>query len=230
MELLGTGRSADVYALDGDRVLRRYRDGGHDAREEAAVMAYVAAHGYPVPEVYPELTEDRPADLVMRRLSGPTMLQAVAGGSYDAEEGGRVGARLLRRLHAIPARLSPDPRDRVLHLDLHPDNVMLTPEGPVVIDWCNTAEGPPELDNALSAVILAQVAVSDADPLAAVARPALRGLLAGLGDAMDYGAPLDEAARRRSENVTLSAGEVGLIGAAVELIRDLGGVTPSRRR
>ncbi|MFC8665998.1 phosphotransferase [Streptomyces sp. NPDC057199] len=75
--LLGSGRTADVYALDGhdghddhdgqggldDRdglgdglgggawVLRRYRDGYGDAQAEAAVMEYVRGHGYPVPRV-----------------------------------------------------------------------------------------------------------------------------------------------------------------------------------
>ncbi|MFC7592741.1 phosphotransferase [Nonomuraea antimicrobica] len=51
-ELLGAGRSADVYAIGDGRVLRRYRV-AIDARRETAVMAYVAGHGYPVPEVYP---------------------------------------------------------------------------------------------------------------------------------------------------------------------------------
>ncbi|MEW9553517.1 phosphotransferase [Nonomuraea sp. NPDC050783] len=218
MRLLGSGRTADVYELDGDRVLRRYRD-GHDAREEAAVMAYVAAHGYPVPDVHPELTEGRPTDLVMRRLSGPTMLRAIEDGTYDAAEGGRVGALLLRRLHAIPARRSPDPRDRMLHLDLHPDNVMLTPSGPVVIDWRNSREGPPGLDCAMSAVILAQAAVGGTPELAVPAREALAGLLDGLGEAMDYGDGLDEAARLRSRNATLSREEIDCLDAAVKLIR-----------
>ncbi|MFF0774030.1 phosphotransferase family protein [Nonomuraea wenchangensis] len=219
MELIGVGRSADVYALDDDLVLRRYRD-GHDAREEAAVMAYVAAHGYPVPEVSPGPGGGSPADLVMRRLPGPTLLQAVSGGTYDPVEAGRLTARLLRRLHTIPARRSPDPLDRVLHLDLHPDNVMLTPAGPVVIDWRNSREGRPELDAALSAVILAQVAVDEDSPLAGLARAVLSGLLRELGDVMDRGGrALDEAARLRVADPGLTAEEVGFVDAGVRLIR-----------
>ncbi|GGL92713.1 hypothetical protein GCM10010129_40570 [Streptomyces fumigatiscleroticus] len=67
-------------------------------------------------------------------------------GSPTTEEAGATLADLLRRPHRIPARVSAEPADRVLHLDLHPDNVMLTPGGAVVIDWGNTQEGPPGLD------------------------------------------------------------------------------------
>ncbi|MFF4619577.1 phosphotransferase [Nonomuraea jabiensis] len=51
-DLLGSGRTADVYAIDDERVLRRYRI-PIDARREAAVIAHVAGHGYPVPELHP---------------------------------------------------------------------------------------------------------------------------------------------------------------------------------
>ncbi|NUP78174.1 MAG: phosphotransferase [Nonomuraea sp.] len=177
-KLLGAGRSADVYAFGEGRVLRRYRF-PIDARREAEVMAYVAARGYPVPEVYPG--DHGPADLVMERLSGPTMLQAGLSGGMTPEEAGAILAGLLRRLHEIPARASGDPGHRVLHLDLHPDNVILTARGPVVIDWSNTEEGPPALDCAMSAVILGEVAVDPAGVLAGPARDMLAALLAGLG-------------------------------------------------
>ncbi|MGI5286967.1 phosphotransferase [Nonomuraea polychroma] len=219
-ELVGSGRSADVYAIDGDRVLRRYR-ATVDTRREVAVMAYVARHGFQVPDVYPAVGEGRATDLVMRRLSGPTMLRAVIDGEIAPAEVGRVTGRLLRRLHTIPARVSDDPRDRVLHMDLHPDNVMLTPGGPFVIDWCNSLEGPPGLDCAMSAVIIAQVAVDEESELAVPAREMLVALLSELGAAMDYGDGLDRAMATRGANRSLSAREVALIDAAGTLIREL---------
>jgi aminoglycoside phosphotransferase (APT) family kinase protein len=58
----------------------------------------------------------------------------------------RVLARLHDQLHQIapPAGLRRPfgAGERIMHLDLHPGNVMLTPEGPVVIDWTNAAAGP----------------------------------------------------------------------------------------
>ncbi len=38
--------------------------------------------------------------------------------------------------------------DTLTHLDLHPDNVVLTHDGPVVIDWTNSAIGLAGLDAA----------------------------------------------------------------------------------
>jgi aminoglycoside phosphotransferase (APT) family kinase protein len=43
--------------------------------------------------------------------------------------------------------------DRLLHLDLHPMNVMLTDRGPVVIDWTNAAAGDPLTDVGLTYVL-----------------------------------------------------------------------------
>ncbi|MGW4405624.1 phosphotransferase [Nonomuraea sp. NPDC004702] len=217
-ELLGSGRTADVYAIGEDRVLRRNRFPA-DTRREAEVMAHVAARGYPVPRVHPG--GHGPADLVMERLAGPTMLHAMLDGRMEPREAGTILARLLRGLHEIPARTAADPGHRVLHLDLHPDNVMLTPRGPVVIDWSNAEDGPPALDRAMSAVILAEVAVQPATGMADAARAVLDGLLAGLGDAVPGAEHLAAARARRAANPTLSAAEIAGLGAAVAEITRL---------
>ncbi|WP_328338181.1 phosphotransferase [Streptomyces violaceus] len=214
--LLGSGRRADVYEIDEGWVLRREREGGGDAAAEGAVMEHVRAHGYPVPRVRP--TGSR-TDLVMERLSGPTMLQACLAGTLDVTEAGSILARLLRDLHVLPALRAADPAVRVLHLDLHPENVMLTPDGPRVIDWSNTEEGDPGLDWAASAVILAQAAVSD-DSLATPARAMLAALLA---DSSPLTRPaLTAALRRRAGNPTMSRMEVELLDHAEELILSVG--------
>lgn len=211
--LLGTGRVNDVYELDAGWVLRRNREGWGDALAEGAVMEHVRAHGYPVPRV--RLPDSTSTELVMERLSGPTMLEACLAGSLGAEEAGAMLADLLRRLHAVPARDSAADR-RVLHLDLHPDNVMLTSDGPYVIDWSNTEEGHPGLDWGVSAVILAQVAVGG-EPIADAARAMLAALLADPSRLTDDG--LTQARRRRAANPTMSRREVELLGEAEELIR-----------
>ncbi|MEV6945925.1 aminoglycoside phosphotransferase family protein [Streptomyces sp. NPDC051172] len=212
--LLGTGRVNDVYELDAGWVLRRNREGWGDALAEGAVMEHVRAHGYPVPRV--RLSDSTPTELVMERLSGPTMLEACLAGPLGAEEAGAMLAELLRRLHTVPARDAAD--CRVLHLDLHPDNVILTSEGPYVIDWSNTEEGHPGLDWGISAVILAQVAVGD-EPLADAARAMLAALLADPSQLTDDG--LAQARRRRAANPTMSRREVQLLGKAEELVRTI---------
>lgn len=215
--LLGSGRSADVFEVEGERgwVVRRDRDGWGDAVAEAAVMEHVREHGYPVPAVRAATR----ADLVMERLSGPTMLEAFGTGEVGTREGGVILAGLLRALHAVPARGSGDPAVRVLHLDLHPDNVLLTPDGPKVIDWSNAEEGPPGLDWGMSAVILAQVAVGG-EAYAGPARETLVAMLDGNADRVTEEG-LVEARARRAVNPTMSAGEVQLLGDAEELIRTL---------
>ncbi|GAA2025474.1 phosphotransferase [Catenulispora yoronensis] len=169
-ELIGSGLDADVYALDDSWVLRRTRDRRAQTRE-AAVMAHLHAHGYPVPEVRAD--GGPPEDLVMRRVAGPTLLEAGIAGEVDFGRGGAILADLLVRLHTVPVQESEDEARSsdpvaILHLDLHPMNVILTADGPVVIDWTNTRQGDPALDWAMSALILAQVALDGSD----LSRPA----------------------------------------------------------
>ncbi|MEV0899065.1 phosphotransferase [Actinoplanes sp. NPDC049802] len=177
MDLLGSGREADVYALDEHRVLRRYRR-GDDGSGEAEVMDYLAGHGFPVPRVY---SVDGP-DMIMERLDGRTMPEAFLAGAITVSEGAAILADLHHRLHELPARLSTAPGDRVLHRDLHPENVMLTSRGPVLIDWHNAAEGPAAVDVCLTAIILAQAAADRTHPQASAAAEVLAGFLARTGD------------------------------------------------
>ncbi|MGE7386275.1 phosphotransferase [Streptomyces sp. NPDC004126] len=210
-KLIGAGRTADVFALDEDRVVRRYRD-GEDATGEAVVMAYLAEHGYPVPAVWPGAAA---GELVMRRLSGPTMREALVAGTLSGEQAGELLADLLLRLHAIPPRAGADPTHRIVHLDLHPENVFLTPDGPVVIDWATAQEGPPGLDTAMAALILAQAALTM--PAAAeIARAVLPALVRRLGGT--DGMLLPEARARRAANPTLTQEEIAVLDEAVALI------------
>lgn len=213
-------------------MLRRYRDGWGDAAAEAEVMEYVRGHGYPVPRVRSATR----AEMVLERLSGPTMVEAFAAGLLDPAGAGAILARLLHDLHALPPRShTVPPADsglststappRVLHLDLHPENVIITPHGPQVIDWSNAEEGPPGLDWGISAMILAQVAVDTADSRAEMAHAVLVSLLAhrpdGPSTLTDEG--LVEARSRRAATPTMTARELELMGDAEELVRTLAG-------
>ncbi len=157
--LLASGRATDVYDLGDGRVLRRYRADHPDIEAEARVMRLVASHGFPVPEVF----DADGRDLVLSRVDGPTMLDDLRTRPTAVLGHARRLARLQQRLAEIPAPdwlmapgWTPDPAgDRVLHLDLHPMNVMLGPDGPVVIDWTDTAAGPPGFDAAISYVAMA---------------------------------------------------------------------------
>jgi aminoglycoside phosphotransferase (APT) family kinase protein len=205
------GRDADVYSIDDEWVLRRYRD-GHPVRDEAEYMTWVAKYDYPVPAVR---QIDGP-DMVIERLTGPTLADAVIAGDLSPSDLGRMHADLHRRLHSIPAP-SGTSGNVVVHGDLHPYNVILTSAGPVVIDWRNAEEGPPEFDLAMTAIIFAQVAL---DPAFASLSGMLRESLATyLANSHDLSPGLDAALAARARNPTLSQAELDLLPAQAELIR-----------
>ncbi len=171
-ELIAAGRDADVYADGAGRVRRRYRD-GRDASGEAAVMRWLADAGFPVPTVY---AVDGP-DLVMARVEGPMLAESLLSDQVPPAEAGLLLADLHDRLHA----LGPPQGDLPMgHLDLHPLNVLMSPDGPVVIDWSNARPVEPAFDVAVSVVILAGAAVVQPPELAGVDVGALRGKVATL--------------------------------------------------
>lgn len=163
--LLASGRAADVFDIGGGRVLRRVRAPDGDVETEARVMRLVAEHGYPVPEVFDAVGRD----LVMSYVDGPTMLDDLQRRPWGLRRHVRCLAELHDRLARIPAPewlMAPGTggrggSDRVLHLDLHPQNVLLSSDGPVVIDWANAAGGPPGFDAALSYVVMRTYVVDD---------------------------------------------------------------------
>jgi aminoglycoside phosphotransferase (APT) family kinase protein len=213
MTPIASGREADVFALDARRVLRRYRRVA-DVTHEAKAMAYAAGLGFPVPAVY----EAHGAEMVLERLDGPTMMQAMAAGDLELRDGAAILADLHRRLHELPPQ-SPSATGQycLVHLDLHPENVMMTGRGPVVIDWCNATDGEADLDTALSALIMSQVAIDPAYPYAAAAGEFLDVFLPiAPGDPRRL---LDEAVALRAGQSTMTPRDLDLLGAATARIR-----------
>jgi aminoglycoside phosphotransferase (APT) family kinase protein len=154
--LLASGRDADIFEYGPGLVLRRARTGRSMARE-AKTMEYVRSNGFPVPAV-DSLSEDG-SDLVMERLDGPSMFGALERRPWTVRRSASILADLHRRLHEIPAPEWLQPAhcgegDRLLHLDLHPLNVMITARGPMVIDWPNAVRGDPAVDVAMTWVLL----------------------------------------------------------------------------
>ncbi|HEY3018541.1 MAG TPA: phosphotransferase [Solirubrobacteraceae bacterium] len=192
-DLLARGRAADVFALAPDRVLRRYRPGeGGDVTAEAAVIEHARRHGFPVPAVH----EASGRDLVLERIDGPTMLADLARRPWRLRAHGALLAELHRRLHRIPAPDGAPSRfgtgDRLVHFDLHPDNVLLSPAGPVVIDWSNGSRGDPADDVALTWAIMATSIVPGPLPFRVLARAGRNELLRAFLSGVDAA-----AARRR---------------------------------
>ncbi|KZM76202.1 phosphotransferase family protein [Cellulosimicrobium sp. I38E] len=227
---LFSGADADLYAVGADRVLRRSRSGA-DTVGTAEVMRHVRAAGFPAPRV--DAATD--GDLTMELLRGPTLLQSILGGRTSLAGSARILVALHDALHAVPPPAPDEPAYEaltapsfatldapgagapcVLHLDLHPANVVLTADGPAVLHWTNARLGPAGLDLAVTAVVLAEVAADEDDELAPGARVLLDAFL-HLADPVLL-RHLDAAARTRAADPGLDPSEVALVPAAVALV------------
>jgi aminoglycoside phosphotransferase (APT) family kinase protein len=169
--LLASGRDADIFEYGPGLVLRRSRKGRSMARE-AQTMAYLHAQRYPVPAIE-EVSEDG-SQLVMERIEGRTMVEAIAAAPWSVRRQARTLAELHLQLHDLAPVdfLGPAPvgghDGRLLHMDLHPLNVMVGPRGPVVIDWTNAALGDPLVDVGLAWVLMAAGQIPGSKVMAAL--------------------------------------------------------------
>ncbi|MER5646774.1 phosphotransferase [Streptosporangium sp. NPDC002524] len=203
--LIVAGYDCEIFEAGPGRVVRRSRD-GRSLEREAAVMRHARRHGFPAPEIF---DADGP-DILMERVAGPTLLEEAARVPGRAAEHGGLLAGLLRELSAVrsPGWLQAAagrPGNRLLHLDLHPGNVLVTGDGPRVVDWANAARGAPGADAACTWLILATATVTDPS-----LREERRDLVAAFLDGIDPVAArphLRAAAERRCAERDLPAGE-----------------------
>ncbi len=154
--LIASGRDADIFSF-GDRLVLRRSRAGRSMTTEARTMEYARGHGYPVPAV--DHLSDDGTDMVIERVDGPSMAQLLRRRPWTLRGQGDILGGLHRRLHAIaaPDWARPGPGTGggcLLHLDLHPLNVLMGPAGPVVIDWSNACRGDGATDVALTWVLM----------------------------------------------------------------------------
>jgi aminoglycoside phosphotransferase (APT) family kinase protein len=207
--LLAAGRATEVFELGDNAVLRRYRAGERcDVEREDRAMRFLHDQGYPVPAVL-EVGE---REMVMERVEGPTMLADLARHPWRIGAHAHTLAELHDRLHAITApEWLPKPvrlpeglaeGDRMLHLDLHPENVLLSHRGPVVIDWTGASRGPAAADIAITWVIMGTSTVPGSPlvrSIASLGRGAFVSAFLRRCGRDDATALLPEVARRRLE-------------------------------
>lgn len=201
---------------------------------EFTVMQHVARHGVPVPRVYGvQLDADgRPVAMVLHRIDGPTLVEAGLRGTIGALDVGRTLAQLHAELHGVPLEGLPrlaeppvrEPGHVVVHLDLHPANVLLRADGPVLIDWAIARTGPATFDTAMTAMTLAAAVVAgvprDAGDVATLDIPA--AFVSATLDAFLAALPeLPTAALDRAASVlnTVGAQPPDVVSEALTLVR-----------
>jgi tRNA A-37 threonylcarbamoyl transferase component Bud32 len=183
-------------------VLRRYRR--RDVPdEEVAIIQHVRAQGFPTPAVFGV----HGPDLILQRVDGPTMRADLERDPSLLRRHAAALADVHDRLHAIaaPDWLRPvGPGDAIVHLDLHPENVLMTADGPQLIDWAGARRGHWADDVAQTVVIVGGVLLPE--PLASAARDFLDAFLERF-DRPLVRAHLDAAIARRVQDRNLSAEE-----------------------
>jgi Ser/Thr protein kinase RdoA (MazF antagonist) len=184
-----------VYDLGDGTVLRRYRNASQSAEPDASAMRAAAAAGVRVPRVH---SADGP-DLVMDAVPGPDMLADLLVHPDRAERYGKVLADLHGQLDGVPPRSG---SAGLVHGDLHPGNVLLSADGPVLIDWTNAQWAERSLDVATTWILLTCFDPNDPglEPMiTAVREPLLSAFLGGV-DRTAAAASLRAAAQVRYDD------------------------------
>ncbi|MBN1287750.1 MAG: phosphotransferase [Anaerolineae bacterium] len=186
-ELIGRGRTADVFAWDDGRALKLFADWmpAGAVQREADLGRKVHETGLPVPAVYGVVEVDGRRGIVYERVEGPTMIGMFGKRPWLGGKLARTLAELQAATHAqkvsgFPSRreyfarrtratdaLSADQKEHILqalhalpddnalcHGDLHPENVLMTARGPVIIDWIDATQGHPLADVARTWMML----------------------------------------------------------------------------
>ncbi|GAA0440472.1 hypothetical protein Acor_12690 [Acrocarpospora corrugata] len=159
--LIGSGRDCDIYEAGAGKVIRRSKN-GRSLEREASVMRHAARGGFPAPRVY----DAEGPDILMERIDGPSLFQSAAAHPCRRSEHGALLADLLGKLSVLrapgwlPAVCG---GGQLLHLDLHPHNVLLTRDGPKVIDWATAGRGASAADVASTWLALASAPLTDPD-------------------------------------------------------------------
>jgi len=113
--LIGRGRTADVYAWEGEWVLKLYRPSfprdwiGH----EAEVGRLVREAGLPAPNVREVVEVEGRLGFICERVTGPSWLDQIKLRPWTAARAGRSLARLHFQVHASAAPLRTRLRERV---------------------------------------------------------------------------------------------------------------------
>jgi len=147
-------------------------------QREAQVTQAVHKAGIPVPAVEGVVEVDGRVGIVFERVEGTTMLEDMMYRPWKLGRYARIMAELQAQMHSreivalrslredleeviqnqagmpdnvrhalVDALRLPD-GNSVLHGDFHPDNIIMSPRGPVIIDWPEAKRGNPLADAA----------------------------------------------------------------------------------
>lgn len=115
MERVATGRTADIFALDSDRVLKQFECGTapDTARREADHTRIAGDAGLPVPTVHDVTSVDGRPAIVYERIDGPTMRSILQTRPWTVRRNAHRLAELQVAIHATRPTGLPSYRERL---------------------------------------------------------------------------------------------------------------------
>ena len=187
-ELIGQGRTAEVYAWGEGRILKLYQSWmpAYVVEREYQITRAVYAAGAPAPAVDALVESEGRYGIVFERIAGVSLLVELQKKPWRMLTYARLMGELHAQMHAChaPAEL-PAQRQRIefgidgaegladadkqavrrclerlpdgeslCHGDFHPDNILMSPRGPIIIDWLTGTRGDPLADVARTALLL----------------------------------------------------------------------------
>ncbi len=205
-ELVGKGRTSDVYAWREGLVLKLFHPQFSDSRveREFSVTRAVHAAGIPAPAVHEVVEVEGRRGIIFEHVHGPSLLDCVQAKPWTLFAAAKRLGELHAQLHSFkaPAELPSQRRqlasgieavkgvpdaekhaalhrlsylpdgDALCHGDFHPENILLSERGPVIIDWYTGARGHPLGDVARTSYLFRH-----AGPPPSALRKVLRSLL-----------------------------------------------------
>jgi uncharacterized protein (TIGR02172 family) len=157
-------------------------------QREAQVTEAVHKAGLPVPVVEGVVEVDGRAGIVFERVEGPTMLEDMLSRPWKFTRHARIMAELQAEMHSREIAELPSVREAleevvrsqegmpenarqalvdalrlpdgnsVLHGDFHPENIIMSSRGPVIIDWPEAKRGNPLADAARTWLLIRMAA------------------------------------------------------------------------
>ncbi len=186
-ELLAEGRTAEVYAVNEEQVIKLFYEWCPASwiQQEIDVAGEISSLPLPTPKIIDSMKFNGRQGIIYERVYGSSMLNASVSKPWLVFRYARQLADLQNEIHKyrgirlasqrtsltktikqikdLPQEIKnqtlslfetlPDGAS-LCHLDIHPDQVIITDKGPVIIDWLTAKLGHPHSDVARTCVIL----------------------------------------------------------------------------
>jgi hypothetical protein len=152
----------------------------------------------------------------LHKIPGPTDIPSLHDFMVRALgiSGDRLPRHIVTGILALIERLSPG--EGLCHSDLHPGNVIMTADGPRLIDWTGAVRAPPAFDLACTHVVLSEFAPTTSDN---PARPRAVNVAAQSEYARLAGMPVAELTAAIKPYLSIVRARV-LLGGAVPALRE----------